>query len=435
MKIKNISARSILDSRGIPTVEATVTAGTVAGTASVPSGTSTGSHEAKELRDGDRRWNGLGVSKAVSHVNAELAGALKGKDVTDQEALDQLMCELDRTDDKSRLGANAILVVSLACLRTAAALKKVPLWQHVAGTAGKRSVATLPVPMLNVINGGAHADNSLAIQEFMLVPHGFDTFAESLRAGTETYHALAKLLAAQGLSTNVGAEGGFAPNLNNHTAALDLMVRAIEQAGYEPGKQISLALDVAANSFYSDGGYVFEGQPLTAEQLAAEYAALIGNYPIVSIEDPLAEDDWNGWQKLSGRIGVDTKLIGDDLTVTNADRIKQAEEAGILSGVIIKPNQAGTYTEAKTAWQTVTDGGLLPITSHRSGETTDDLLADLTVGLEVPMLKAGAPARGERVAKYNRLLAIEQSLGGSAVYAGKQLMTTNTSNKGKGNDG
>lgn len=422
--IKSIAARMILDSRGNPTVEATVTTETAMGVASVPSGASTGTHEAVELRDGDRRWGGLGVSKAVSHVNVEIAGALKGFEVQDQAALDQAMIQADGTTDKSRLGANAMLAVSLASLQAAAQESGQPTWQYVAKGRGESEPRQLPLPLCNVINGGAHADNTLDIQEFMIVPHGFGTFADALRASSETFHALKKLLKSRGQSTGVGDEGGFAPDLENHTVALDLMIAAITQAGYEPGTQISLALDVAASEFRRDGSYIFENQPLTANQLVALYASLIERYPIVSIEDPLGEDDLDGWALLRDRIGGQVQIVGDDLTVTNAARIQDCLDQGLLSAVILKPNQIGTVTETAAAWDVLRQAGQQGIVSHRSGETSDTAIADLAVGWGTSQIKTGSLSRGERVAKYNRLLQIEQSLGATATFAGNVLGRT-----------
>lgn len=421
MAIRAVTARSILDSRGIPTIETTVTTDKVAATASVPSGTSTGSHEAKELRDEDRRWQGKGVAKAVSHVNAELSHTLRGKDVFDYEALDTAMSALDGTPDKSRLGANAILSVSLACVRAAALSKGKELWKFVGTHAGNKSPVRTPLPLCNVINGGAHADNPLAIQEFMLVPHGFNKFSEAVRAATETFHSLGKLLKGRGAGTGVGAEGGYAPNLDNHRIALDMMMEAIREAGYEPGKQISLALDVAASEFYRDGSYVFEGQPLTAEQMTAFYGELLDSYPLFSIEDPLAEDDWEGWEHLASRLRDRVQLVGDDLTVTNTERVEEATRRDVLTAAILKPNQVGTYTETLAAFRKLTEAGNHAIISHRSGETNDDFIADLAVGWGASQIKAGSVSRGERVAKYNRLLEIDQQLGGNAVFAGPEL--------------
>lgn len=414
--IRTVTARAILDSRGNPTVETTVTTDKVTGTASVPSGVSTGTHEAKELRDGDRRWGGRGVSKAVSHVNVEIAGLLKGKDVTDQEAIDTSMIELDGTTDKSRLGANAILSVSLACLDASAKVHGVAVWQHLANRLKRSEPAQLPIPLCNVINGGAHADNALNIQEFMLAPHGFDTFSEATRALSETFHALRKLLQTRNLSTGVGDEGGFAPPIESHTAVLDLLVSAITAAGYKPGTQISLALDVAASEFMQDGSYIFENQGLSASQLVALYDSLVAQYPIVSIEDPLGEDDFEGWELLHNRLADKVQIVGDDLTVTNVSRINQAIEKRLVSAVILKPNQIGTVTETVAAHLSLKEQSVHSIPSHRSGETNDPIIADIAVGLEASQMKLGSVSRGERISKYNRLLAIEQYLGGSAVY-------------------
>ncbi len=416
--IRTITARSILNSRGNPTVEATVTTDKAVGVASVPSGASTGTHEAKELRDGDRRWGGQGVTKAVSHVNVEIASLLKGRDVTEQEALDRMMLDFDGTPDKSRLGANAILAVSLACLNAAAQVQGLPVWQHLAKRRQKPEPTRLPVPLCNVINGGAHADNPLDIQEFMLVPHGFDTYAEALRSLSETFHALKKLLKARGLSTGVGDEGGFAPDLESHTQALDLLVEAIAAAGYEPGQQISLALDVAASEFLQSGSYVFEKQPLTAGQMVALYDSLVDRYPIISLEDPFGEDDWEGWELLAKRLGDRVQIVGDDLTVTNTTRLQEAIDKEVISAAILKPNQIGTVTETEAARDLLERANRRGILSHRSGETVDTSIVDLAIGWEVTQIKAGSVSRGERVAKYNRLSEIEQYLGGSAVYSG-----------------
>lgn len=417
-KIKSVTGRMILDSRGIPTVEASVVLDNGVGVASVPSGASTGSHEAHELRDGDRRWNGKGVAKAVSHVNVELASALKGKDA-EPEAVDMLLRETDGTYDKSRLGANALLAVSLATLHAIANAEEQPLWKLVGKWSGNKSPATIPVPLCNVINGGAHADNALSIQEFMFVPHGFASYSEAVRALSECFQALAKVLHGRDLSSAVGDEGGYAPQIDSHRTALDLMMESVKAAGYEPGKQISLALDVAANEFLKDGSYIFDGQPLSAEQLVALYAQLVEQYPIVSIEDPLAEDDWDGWRLFRKRLGEQVQIVGDDLTVTNVTRIREALADEVISAVILKPNQIGTFSETFSAWQVVVEGKLSGILSHRSGETNDATIIDLGVGWGANQVKIGSVARGERLAKYNRLLAIEAALGGSAVYAGK----------------
>ncbi len=430
--ITAVTARAVLDSRGQPTVEARVEAGTgagkTAGVASVPSGRSVGRYEAAELRDDDRRWHGHGVSQAVSHVNVQLAGALIGKDVTDQAGVDRTMRELDGTPNLKRLGANAILAVSLAALRTAAAGAKQPLWQYVAEQrgAGAGSKAgkpnRLPVPLVNVINGGEHAPNNLTIQEFLLVPHGFGSFGDALRAATETYETLGQLLRTRGASTGLGDEGGYAPDLDNHIVALELMVEAITQAGYKPGEEISLGLDVAANSFHQDTGYVLDGHALTAEQLVTEYDQLGERFPLVSLEDPLAENDHAGWQALYQRLGDSLQIVGDDLTVTDPKRITKAAKDQEITGVILKPNQIGTYTDAAAAREAAATAGLTAIASHRSGETTDDWIADLAVGWDCDQIKAGATARGERVAKYNRLLEIERVLGSGTEFAGTDLL-------------
>jgi enolase len=420
-KITAVTGRTILDSRGFPTVEARVAAGNAVGVASVPSGRSVGSHEAAELRDDDRRWHGHGVSKAVSHINVQLAGLLIGKDVIDQAALDAAMRELDGTSNLKRLGANAVLAVSLACLRAAAAAADKPLYMYIAEQRGEGEPHRLPLPLVNVINGGAHAPNNLTIQEFLLVPHGFGSFGDALRAATETYESLGQILASRGVATGLGDEGGFAPDLDNHIAALEIMVDAISQAGYKPGEEISLALDLAANSFHENSGYVLAGHGLTSEQLVTEYDQLLQRFPLVSLEDALAEDDSEGWKALVARLGESVQVVGDDLTVTDPKRIAKAAAASEITGVILKPNQIGTYTDAAAARQAAFEAGLVAIASHRSGETGDDWIADLAVGWNCDQIKAGAPARGERTAKYNRLLAIEQELGSGTEFAGKDL--------------
>lgn len=437
-KITAVTARAILDSRGQPTVEARVEAGTgrsaAVGVASVPSGRSVGRHEAAELRDGDSRWHGHGVSQAVSHVNVQLAGALIGQDVTDQAALDAAMRELDGTPNLKRLGANAVLAVSLACLRAAAAVAGQPLYKYIAGQRGAAGGAgsggadsssgepnRLPLPLVNVINGGAHAPNNLTIQEFLLVPHGFGSFGDAVRAADETYDTLGQILAARGAATGLGDEGGYAPDLDNHLIALEIIVDAITQAGYQPGEQISLGLDLAANSFHDKDGYVLAGHGLTSEQLVTEYDQLTERFPLVSLEDPLAETDAAGWQLLVARLGESVQIIGDDLTVTDPQRIAAAAKRHEITGVILKPNQIGTYTDAAAARQAAAAANLTAIASHRSGETTDDWIADLAVGWNCDQIKIGAPARGERTAKYNRLLEIEQALGSGAEFAGKDV--------------
>ncbi|HEY8108414.1 MAG TPA: phosphopyruvate hydratase [Patescibacteria group bacterium] len=413
MKIIGVTGRMVLDSRGVPTVEATVRCEKGSATAAVPAGTSTGRHEAKELRDGDERWNGQGVKKAVSHVNVEIAHAVQGMDAADQTAVDAKLLELDASK-KPGLGANALLAVSVATFLAAARGKRKEPWRLLDEDAKR-----LPVPMLNLINGGAHARNGLEVQECMVVPLGFDTFSEALRAATETYHALGGILEERNLGTAVGLEGGFSPQIENHHEALDLLVQAIERAKYRPGEQIGLALDVAATELYNEGAYKLTGHTMTAEQLAIEYESLLQQYPLVSVEDPFAEDDWDGWRTTPDR--VRTGRIADDLTVTDAKRIERAAGSG-ATGVIIKPNQNGTLTGANAAVSAARQSGLTVVASHRSGETTDGWIADLAVGWGAEFVKAGAPARGERVAKYNRLLAIEQAFGSQAVYPGPKLL-------------
>ncbi len=424
-KITAVTARAILDSRGLPTVEARVEAGTgagqVVGVASVPSGRSVGRHEAAELRDEDSRWHGHGVAQAVSHVNVQLAGSLIGQDVTDQAAVDSAMRELDGTPNLKRLGANAVLAVSLACLRAAAAAAKQPLYMYIAEQRGEGEPKRLPLPLVNVLNGGAHAPNNLTIQEFLLAPHGFGSFGEALRAATETYETLGQILNARGAATGLGDEGGYAPDLDNHIVALEIIVDAITQAGYKPGEEISLGLDLAANSFHQSDGYVLAGHGLTSEQLVTEYDQLTERFPLVSLEDPLAETDSEGWRLLVTRLGESVQVIGDDLTVTDPKRIAAAAKRHEVTGVILKPNQIGTYTAATAARQAAADADLVAIASHRSGETTDDWIADLAVGWNCDQIKVGAPARGERTAKYNRLLEIEQALGSGAEFAGRRL--------------
>ncbi|MEX2043549.1 MAG: phosphopyruvate hydratase [Patescibacteria group bacterium] len=414
MKITGVSGRMVLDSRGVPTVEATVRTEKGAASASAPGGTSAGRHEAKELRDGDNRWNGQGVRQAVSHVNAEIAHALQGMDAADQAAVDAKLVELDRSK-KPGLGANALLAVSIATFLAAARAKRQEPWQLLDGKSKR-----LPVPMLNLINGGAHARNALEVQECLVVPLGFDTFSEALRAATETYHALGAILDERNLGTGVGLEGGFSPQIESHHEALDLLVQAIERAKYRPAEQIGLALDIAATELYKEGAYKLAGHSMQSEQLAIEYESLLQRYPIVSFEDPFAEDDWDGWAAAPER--VKAGRIADDLTVTDPARIKRAAGSGV-TGTIVKPNQNGTLTGTAEAVVAARKSGLTVVASHRSGDTTDDWIADLAVGWEAEYIKAGAPARGERVAKYNRLLAIEQAFGSQAVYQEPRLAT------------
>ncbi|MBI4300308.1 MAG: phosphopyruvate hydratase [Chloroflexi bacterium] len=419
MTISSVSAREILDSRGNPTVEvvARLADGAV-GRAAVPSGASTGTHEALELRDGDtRRYGGRGVLKAVANVNQIIAPAIIGATEADQRALDERLLALDGTPNKARLGANAILGVSLAVAYAAAASRRIPLYQHLGGS----DAATLPVPMLNILNGGKHAEDSTDFQEFMVVPAGAPTFAEGLRMGVEVYHALKGVLKGRGLSTNVGDEGGFAPSLPSNKDAVEAILAAIESAGYKAGRDCFIALDVAASELYSGGKYVLarEGVSLTSSELVDFYAKWASTYPIISIEDGLAEDDWEGWRLLTQRLGASIQLVGDDLYVTNPERIRRGIQEGDSNAVLIKLNQIGTLTETIDAVRITQAAGWAAVVSHRSGETEDTTIADLAVGLGTGQIKTGAPCRSERVAKYNRLLQIEGELGKKAVYAGK----------------
>ena len=435
--ISSVSAREILDSRGGPTVEADVllSDGSM-GRASVPSGASTGSLEAIELRDGDpRRYGGLGVLRAVANVNGEIASAITGHPLTDQRALDERLIELDGTANKARLGANAILAVSLAYARASAANRGEGLYGYISheytGTK-PQSGYTIPVPMFNIINGGKHAFESTDFQEFMVVPAGFDTYQEAMRAGSEVYHALKDLLQERGKSTIVGDEGGFAPSLKNNRQAVEWLLRAIEQAGYRPGDQCFVAIDVAASELRRVNGDVLarpaEGAyydltsldtTLTSEQLIAVYEDWVTKYPVISIEDGMAEDDWSGWTEMTRRLGSRAHLIGDDLYATNSGIIRRGIERGASNGVLIKPNQIGTLTETLDAVALTRDAGWRTIISHRSAETEDTTIADLAIGTGARQIKAGAPARSERTAKYNRLLHIELELGGQATYAGR----------------
>ena len=421
LDITHIHAREILDSRGNPTVEVEVRLSSGAeGRAAVPSGASTGAHEAIELRDGDQeRFLGRGVTKAVAAVNEQIAPALLGYDASDLYDIDATLLSLDGTENKSRLGANAILGVSLASARAAASAYDLPLYRYLGGI----NARLLPVPLMNVINGGAHADNALDIQEFMLVPRGADTFKEALRWGVETFHHLKKILHGKKLSTSVGDEGGFAPNLPSNRAALELLTDAIQAAGYRPGKDIALALDVAANEFYKDGKYHLEaeGRSLTVDELIGYYEGLASEFPIVSIEDGLWEDDWEGWAKLTQRLGDKCQLVGDDLFVTNVGRIERGIEERCANAVLIKVNQIGTLTETLDAMSLARahDYGL--IVSHRSGETEDSTIADLAVATGAGQIKTGSASRSDRMAKYNQLLRIEEALGPAARYAGPEI--------------
>lgn len=416
--IVDIHAREILDSRGNPTVEVDVAleSGAV-GRAAVPSGASTGTHEAVELRDGDAaRYGGKGVQKALHSVNGEIFDAIGGMDADEQFAIDSALIGLDGTENKSRLGANATLGVSLAVARAAAENSLTPLYRHVGGMNARR----LPVPLMNVINGGAHADNALDVQEFMIVPAGAETFGEALRAGAEVFHALKKTLSDQGLSTNVGDEGGFAPNLSSTREALDLLMRAIEATGRRPGEDVALALDTASTEFFKDGLYVMEGtgESLDAEAMIALYDSLLGAYPIVSIEDGLAEDDWSGWQAMTDALGDRVQLVGDDLFVTNPSRVADGLEQGAANSVLVKVNQIGTLTETLETVDMAHRGGFTTVMSHRSGETEDTTIADLAVATGGGQIKTGSLSRSDRTAKYNRLLRIEEELGDAAAYPG-----------------
>ncbi len=413
--ISSIRAREVLDSRGNPTIEADVSlAGGAFGRALVPSGASTGALEAVELRDGGDRYGGKGVRRAVDHVRETIAPALIGMDATEQEAIDRLMLDLDATPNKANLGANAILAVSLATARAAAAQLGVPLFKYLGGP----SARLLPVPMLNVLNGGVHAANDVDIQEFMVVPAGFPSFSEALRAGVEIYHALKKVLGGRGLSTNVGDEGGFAPNLAANRDALEVLMEATESAGYEPGKQVAFALDVAASEIYREGRYLLEGRSLKAEEMVDYLESLVSAFPLVSIEDGLAEDDWDGWKILTDRLGDKTQLVADDTFVTNVDLLRKGIDLGIANSILIKVNQIGTLSETLHTMELAERSSYTQVVSHRSGETEDSFISHLVVATNAGQIKTGAPARGERTAKYNQLLRIEERLGAQARYAG-----------------
>ncbi len=413
--IEALAAREILDSRGNPTVEVEVALddGTVA-RAAVPIGASTGQFEAVELRDGDERYGGKGVRKAVTAVEDDIAPELLGYDATEQRIVDQALVDLDGTPDKSRLGANALLGVSLAVARAAADSCGLPLFRYLGGP----NAHVLPVPMMNIVNGGAHADSNVDIQEFMIAPIGAATFAEGLRTGAEVYHALKAVLRGRGLATGLGDEGGFAPDLPSNREALDLLMEAIGKAGYTPGRDVALALDVAATEFHGDGGYVFEGSARTADQLIEYYDELVSAYPIVSIEDPLSEEDWEGWKRMTAVLGARVQIVGDDLFVTNPDRLARGIREGAANALLVKVNQIGTLSETLDAVDLAPRSGYRCMISHRSGETEDTSIADLAVATDCGQLKTGAPARSERVAKYNQLLRIEEELDDAARYAG-----------------
>jgi enolase len=417
-EIQQVHARQILDSRGNPTVEVDVLLKSgAAGRAAVPSGASTGEFEAVELRDGGDAWGGKGVSTAVQNVNAELARAVQGIDAGDQEAVDRAMLELDGTPNKGRLGANAILGVSLAAAKAAAAEAGLPLWRYLGGEAAH----VLPVPMMNVLNGGAHADNKVDFQEFMVVPVGAGSFADALRTGAEVFHALKRTLHERGLSTAVGDEGGFAPDLESNEAALEALIAGIEAAGYRPGDDLAIALDPATSEIHRDGSYVLEheGRTLSSDELAAYWEDIATRYPVLSIEDGMDEEDWDGWKALTERLGERTQLVGDDLFVTNTERLRRGIELGVANSILVKVNQIGTLTETLDAIRTANEAGYTAVMSHRSGETEDTTIADLAVATGCGQIKTGAPSRSDRVAKYNQLLRIEEALGGDAAYPGR----------------
>jgi len=414
--INSIKAREILDSRGNPTVEVDVELSDGSfGRAAVPSGASTGAFEAVELRDGGERYLGKGVLSAISNIQKEIAPKLIGADPFAQRAIDKLMIDLDGTANKSKLGANAILGVSLAVARAASNSKKMPLYKFIGG----ENADLLPVPMMNILNGGAHADTNVDIQEFMIAPIGAKNFKEALRWGAEVYHALKSVLKKRGLATSIGDEGGFAPNLDSNRAALDLIVEAINKAGFKLGTEIALAMDVAATEFYKDGSYEFEGGKLSAQEMISYYQGLVDSYPLVSIEDPLSEDDWDGWHSITEALGEKVQLVGDDLFVTNPERLSRGISSRTANALLVKVNQIGSLTETLDAVEMAHKAGYRSMMSHRSGETEDTTIADLAVATASGQIKTGAPARSERVAKYNQLLRIEEELGAKAKYAGK----------------
>ena len=414
--IKSVHAREILDSRGNPTVEVEVELDDkTVGRAAVPSGASTGAFEAAELRDGGSRYLGKGVQTAVNNVNNKIAPVVIGLNAQAQRDLDVKMIELDGSKNKSSLGANAILGVSLATARAVALSKNQSLFKYLGGQEAK----TLPVPMMNILNGGAHADTNVDIQEFMIAPIGAENFKESIRWGAEIYHSLKSVLKKKGLATSIGDEGGFAPNLESNRAALDLILVAIESAGFKAGSQIALAMDVAATEFFADGKYKFEGKQLTSDQMIDYYSELVQSYPLVSIEDPLDEDDWSGWAKLTANLGEKIQIVGDDLFVTNPERLQRGIDSKTANALLVKVNQIGSLTETIDAVNLAHKNNYKSMMSHRSGETEDTTIADLAVALNCGQIKTGAPARSERVAKYNQLLRIEEELGSAAVYAGR----------------
>jgi enolase len=422
VRIQKVTAREIIDSRGNPTVEVDVqVSGGVLGRAAVPSGASTGEHEALELRDKEKRYSGKGVRKAVEHVNRRIAPKLRGRDVRQQEAIDRFMIDLDGTPNKRNLGANAILGVSLAVAKAAAAAVGEPLFRYLGG----RQAVTLPVPMLNILNGGAHADSSVDLQEFMVMPLGASSFAEALRMGTEVFHTLKGVLKERKYETAVGDEGGFAPRLPSNQNAVEVILEAIERAGYRPGRQIAIALDPASSEFYENGEYVFRKSDKSRRSSAAMadfYTDWTGRYPIVSIEDGMAEDDWDGWRNLTKKIGRKVQLVGDDLFVTNSKRLQQGIDTGVANSILIKLNQIGTLTETLETIELAKSAGYTTVISHRSGETEDTTISDLAVAVNAGQIKTGSPCRGERTAKYNQLLRIEEKLGRRAQYPGRRIL-------------
>jgi enolase len=416
-EIIDLIAREILDSRGNPTIEVEVLLDSgITGLAAVPSGASTGEKEALELRDGEARFHGKGVQKAVRNVLEEIAPGLRGFVSENQVSIDNFMIELDGTENKSRLGANAILGVSLAVCKATAIEMEIPLYRYIGGCNTKE----LPVPMMNILNGGAHADNNLDIQEFMIMPTGLSDFANALRAGSEIFHTLKSILKKKGLNTSVGDEGGFAPNLNKNEEAISLILQAITESGYTPEKDVLLALDVASSEFYEDGRYHFEGKKLTSSEMVDYYERLVEKYPVLSIEDGMAENDWDGWKLLTERLSRKVQLVGDDIFVTNTKIIKKGIQQGIANSVLIKLNQIGTLTETLDAIEMAKKARYTAIISHRSGETEDTTIADLSVAYNTGFIKTGSLARGERIAKYNRLLRIEEELAGSSLYKGRE---------------
>ena len=420
MKIQRVHAREVLDSRGLPTVEVEVTLQNgITGRATVPSGASTGAHEAVELRDGGKRFLGKGVMRAVKNVNEKIAPRLRGKDARNQQALDDLMIALDNSPNKGKLGANALLGVSLAAAHAQARSQKLPLYRYLSGNQAK----TLPVPMLNVLNGGAHADNNVDIQEFMIVPYGMRSFKDALTAAAEIFQNLKKILHDRSLSTAVGDEGGFAPRVGSNAEAIELLLEAITQAGYKTGAQVVLALDVASSELYEGGQYVFkksDGHARKSEAMVRLYEDWVRQYPIISIEDGCAEDDWDGWKALTQALGEKVQLVGDDLFVTNQERLKRGIDSGVANSILVKVNQIGSLSETLATMALAKQAGYTTIMSHRSGETEDVTIADLAVATDAGQIKTGAPCRGERTAKYNQLLRIEEELGRRAIFAGKK---------------